>query len=103
MAPLFPTSNAHEHTPGHRQPGETCAPETQYRNGDVNMSSAWECSRNDVNEGFAVIAAALAVGVFQSAWPDIVIAFALLIMFLRSAVRVLGEAWRQLYPPSPQH
>ena len=74
-----------------------------YRNGDVNMSSAWECSRNDVSEGFAVIAAALAVGVFQSAWPDIVIAFALLIMFLRSAVRVLGEAWRQLYPPSPQH
>jgi Co/Zn/Cd efflux system component len=74
-----------------------------YRNGDVNMSSAWECSRNDVSEGFAVIAAALAVGVFQSAWPDIVIAFALLVMFLRSAVRVLGEAWRQLYPPSPQH
>ncbi len=70
-----------------------------YRNGDVNMSSAWECSRNDVSEGFAVIAAALAVGVFQSAWPDIVIAFALLVMFLRSAVRVLGEAWRQLYPP----
>ena len=74
-----------------------------YRDGDVNMSSAWECSRNDVSEGFAVIAAAIAVGVFQSAWPDIVIAFALLLMFLRSAVRVLGAAWRQLYPPSPQH
>jgi Co/Zn/Cd efflux system component len=74
-----------------------------YRKGDVNMSSAWECSRNDVNEGFAVIAAAVAVGVFQSAWPDIVIAFALLVMFLRSAVRVLGGAWRQLYPHSPQH
>ncbi len=29
MAPLFPTSIAHEQTPGHRQPGETCAPETQ--------------------------------------------------------------------------
>jgi len=74
-----------------------------YRNGDVNMSSAWECSRNDVSEGFAVIAAAIAVGVFQSAWPDVVIAFALLVLFLRSAIRILGEAWRQLYPPSPQH
>ena len=74
-----------------------------YRHGDVNMSSAWECSRNDVSEGIAVIAAALAVGVFQSAWPDIVIAFALLVLFLRSAVRILGGAWRQLYPPSPQH
>ena len=73
-----------------------------YRDGDVNMSSAWECSRNDVSEGIAVIAAALAVGVFQSAWPDIVIAFALLALFLRSAIRVLGEAWRQLYPPMSQ-
>ncbi len=76
---------------------------TPYRSSDVNMSSAWECSRNDVSEGFAVIAAAVAVGLFQSAWPDIVIAFALLVMFLRSAVRVLGQAWRQFYPPAPQH
>jgi len=30
-----------------------------YRHGDVNMSSVWECSRNDVFEGFAVIGAAL--------------------------------------------
>ena len=73
-----------------------------YRDGDVNMSSAWECSRNDVSEGIAVFAAALAVGVFQSGWPDIVIAFALLALFLRSAVRILGGAWRQLYPPVPQ-
>ena len=73
-----------------------------YRDGDVNMSSAWECSRNDVSEGIAVIAAALAVGVFQSAWPDIVIAFALLVLFLRSAIRILGDAWRQLYSPVQQ-
>ena len=37
-----------------------------YRNGDVNMTSVWECSRNDVMEGFAVIATALAVWVFGS-------------------------------------
>ena len=73
-----------------------------YRDGDVNMSSAWECSRNDVSEGIAVIAAALAVWVFQSGWPDIVIAFALLALFLRSAIRILGGAWRQLYPPVQQ-
>jgi len=73
-----------------------------YRHGDVNMSSAWECSRNDVSEGVAVIAAALAVGVFQSPWPDIVIALALLVLFLRSAIRILGSAWRQLNAPSPQ-
>lgn len=70
----------------------------RYRHSDVNMSSVWECSRNDVFEGFAVIAAALLVWVFDSGWPDILIAFALLIMFLRSASRVLRRAWQDLHP-----
>ena len=69
-----------------------------YRNGDVNMTSVWECSRNDVMEGVAVIAATLAVWVFGSGWPDILIAVALLVLFLRSASRVLRSAWRELYP-----
>jgi Co/Zn/Cd efflux system component len=73
-----------------------------YRDSDVNMASVWECSRNDVMEGFAVIAATLAVWVFGSGWPDILIAIALLALFLRSASRVLKVAWRELYPePSP--
>jgi Co/Zn/Cd efflux system component len=73
-----------------------------YRNGDVNMTSVWECSRNDVMEGVAVIVATLAVWVFGSGWPDILIAIALLVLFLRSASRVLRGAWRELYPePSP--
>ena len=71
---------------------------TPYRNGDVNMSSAWECSRNDVSEGLAVIVAALAVWMFGSGWPDLVVAIGLLILFLRSAVRVLRSAWRKLHP-----
>ena len=70
----------------------------RYRHSDVNMSSVWECSRNDVFEGFAVIAAVLFVWVFDSGWPDILIALALLIMFLRSASRVLLRAWRDLHP-----
>jgi hypothetical protein len=40
--------------------------------------------------------------VFGSGWPDILIAIALLGLFLRSASRVLKSAWRELYPaPSP--
>ena len=69
-----------------------------YRNYDVNMSSVWECSRNDVMEGFAVIAATILVWAFASGWPDILIAVALLVLFLRSATRVLRGAWRELYP-----
>lgn len=67
-----------------------------YRGGDVNLASAWECARNDIFEGFAVIAAALLVWGFGSGWPDLVVAIALLVLFLRSAARVLRTSWREL-------
>lgn len=72
-----------------------------FRNGDVNMASAWECSRNDVWEGFAVLAAAGGVWLFGTGWPDIVIAVALLVLFLRSSLRVLGNAWGELQRSRP--
>lgn len=65
---------------------------TPYRKGDVNMASAWECSRNDIFEGFAVLLTAVAVWLFDAGWPDLVIAVALLVMFLRSAWRVFRSA-----------
>ena len=71
---------------------------TPYRRGDINMSSSWECSRNDVVEGVAVIGAAAAVWAFDSPWPDILVAVILLAVFLRSASRVLRGAWRELAP-----
>lgn len=52
-----------------------------HRQNDVNMASVWECSRNDVAEGFAVIGAALAVWIFDAGWPDVLVAIALLAMF----------------------
>lgn len=72
---------------------------TPYKDGDVNMTSVWECSRNDVNEGLAVIAATFAVWGFGAGWPDLVIAFGLLILFSRSAIRVLRKAWQELSSP----
>ncbi|CAG4975349.1 cation transporter [Novilysobacter luteus] len=69
---------------------------TPYRHGDVNLASAWECSRNDVYEGFAVLLAAAGVWLFEAGWPDLVIAGALLLMFLRSSWRVLRNAWSEL-------
>lgn len=65
-----------------------------FRGGDVNMASAWECSRNDVFEGFAVIAAAAGVWLFDSGWPDLAVAVALLVLFLLSAWRVFRAGWR---------
>jgi hypothetical protein len=37
-------------------------------------------------------------GGFAAGWADLVIATALLLMFLRSALRVLRTAWRELAP-----
>jgi Co/Zn/Cd efflux system component len=71
-----------------------------FKAGDVNMSSAWECSRNDVVEGGAVIVTTIAVALLESAWPDIIVAVALLALFLRSAIRVLGTARKGLLAAS---
>ena len=73
---------------------------SRHRHDDLNMSSSWECSRNDVIEGIAVIGAAAAVWMFASPWPDLLVAVILLAIFLRSAIRVLGSAWRELAPAS---
>jgi len=67
-----------------------------FRHDDVNMASMWECSRNDIADGLAVIAATGAVWLFGSGWPDVLIATALLIFFLRSAARVLRRARHEL-------
>ena len=74
---------------------------TPHRDGDVNMASSWECSRNDVIEGVLVIGAAAAVWAFASPWPDLLVAVLLLAVFLRSAVRVLRSAWPELSPAGP--
>lgn len=69
---------------------------TPYRTGDVNLASAWECSRNDVYEGVAVLVAAAGVAVFQAGWPDWAVAIALLVLFVRSARRVFASALHSL-------
>lgn len=72
---------------------------TPYRHGDVNMASAWECSRNDIFEGLSVLAAAGLVFVFDAGWPDLVVAVVLLALFTRSAIVVLRRALAGLKPP----
>ena len=73
-----------------------------HRHDDVNMMSVWECSRNDVNEGVAVIVTVGLVWFTQSAWPDLLVAMVLLVMFARSAMRVLTSAFEQLETASRQ-
>lgn len=68
----------------------------RYRSQDVNMASTVECSRNDVISNVGVLLAALAVAWFASPWPDILIGTAMALLFLRSALRVIGSAVPEL-------
>jgi Co/Zn/Cd efflux system component len=66
-----------------------------YRRHDVNLSSTFECSRNDVLANVGVIAAAVLVGVTASPWPDIAIAAVIAFLFFRSSLKVTRDAWPQ--------
>jgi len=68
----------------------------RHRHEDVNMSSVWECSRNDIVANLAVFVAAGGVWLTGSGWPDMVVALALVLFLLRSALRVLASAWSAL-------
>jgi len=68
----------------------------KHRTEDVNMSSVWECSRNDIASNVAVFIAAAAVWMTQSGWPDLVVGLLLACLFLRSAISVSAGALREL-------
>lgn len=68
----------------------------RFRALDVNMSSTFECSRNDVISNVGVLIAAGAVALLASPWPDILIGSAMAALFLRSSFRVLAGAVPQL-------
>ena len=73
----------------------------KHRTEDINMSSVWECSRNDIASNLSVLVAAAGVWLTGSAWPDLLVGFALAFLFLWSAGKVLAGAFRQLRDSRP--
>jgi Co/Zn/Cd efflux system component len=69
---------------------------TRHRTDDVNMSSVWECSRNDIASNISVFVAAGAVWLTGSGWPDVIIALALVCLLLRSGFNVFSKANQEL-------
>ena len=61
----------------------------RFRRQDVNMASTFECSRNDVISNVGVLAAAGAVALTASPWPDLIIGALIAVLFLRSAFQVI--------------
>jgi len=68
----------------------------RHRHEDINMSSVWECSRNDIASNISVFVAAGAVWLTGSGWPDIVVALGLSSLLMRSAIRVITSALAEL-------
>ena len=68
----------------------------RHRQEDINMSSVYECSRNDIAANVSVMVAALGVWAFESAWPDIIIATLLATLLLTSSARVIRRALTEL-------
>ena len=68
----------------------------RHRSDDINMSSVWLCSRNDLIANAAVILAAAGVWLTHTAWPDIVIGLGIALLFAKSALTVLTDSRREL-------
>jgi len=75
----------------------------RHRADDINMSSVWLCSRNDIIANVSVLCAGLGVWLTSSGWPDILVGLALAALFLKSAVFVLRGAMTELRAVHTSH
>jgi len=73
---------------------------TRHRRDNLNMSSVWLCSRNDLIANTAVLAAAVLVWLTQSPLPDLIVGILITLVFARSAGTVLTQAWQQFAQPN---
>lgn len=71
------------------------------KQGDANARAIWLFSRNDALANIAVIIAALLVAWFKTAWPDLIVAGVIAVLFLHSAWEIIRDALAELSGGSP--
>ncbi len=71
----------------------------RHRDEDINMSSVFECSRNDIASNLSVVIAAAGVWALGNHWPDLVVASLLAALLLMSSTRVIRGALNELRRP----
>lgn len=69
---------------------------TRHKDDNINMSSVWLCSRNDIIANVLVLVAAGMVLVTGSFLPDLAVGLFLTWIFAQSAGKVLFRSWREL-------
>jgi cation diffusion facilitator family transporter len=68
----------------------------RYRGDNLNMSSTWLCSRNDLIANLGVLVAAGGSYAFASQLPDVAIGLVIATLFLHSAWRVMTQSVHSL-------
>lgn len=72
----------------------------RHRADNLNMSSTWLCSRNDLIANAGVLAAAGGSYMLASRWPDILIGVLIAGLFLGSAFSVIRQSFSALWTPA---
>jgi len=67
-----------------------------HRKGDTNMRAVWLFSRNDAIGNLAVVIAAAFVWWTRTPWPDLIVALAIAVLFLQSALAIIRDARQDL-------
>ena len=68
----------------------------RFRDDDINMRSAWLCSRNDVLANLGVLAAAGGVAWTGSLWPDLAVGVIIAGLILQSSFGIFKDAQLEL-------
>jgi Co/Zn/Cd efflux system component len=68
---------------------------TRHRRDNLNMSSVWLCSRNDIIANTSVLVAAGLTFLTHSMLPDLLVGLLLTVVFAKSAGQVLSQSWRE--------
>ncbi|MFH1159105.1 MAG: cation transporter [Pseudomonadota bacterium] len=68
----------------------------KWKDGDANVRSVWLCSRNDAIGNVAVMLAALGVFGTGSAWPDLIVATIMALLFLNSSRQIIRQALKEI-------
>lgn len=69
---------------------------TRHRDEDINMSSVWECSRNDIFNNLSIILAAILVWITNLGWADTAVGLILSILLIKSSYKVLYTSYREM-------
>ena len=68
----------------------------KHKEDEINIRSAWICSRNDVIANVSVMGAGFLVGVLNSMWPDILVGSGIALLVLQSSLQIVKESWTKI-------